>query len=64
MSVFEFKRKIVFNNKYLNCIIFYTEHIKCSKCPPPEAMHAWRPLVVDFLTLSKVPGRFRMVRDA
>jgi hypothetical protein len=64
MSVFECKWKITYNNKYLNCVILYTYHIKCSKCPSPEAMHTWRPMVVDFLTLSKVLGRFRMVGDA
>jgi hypothetical protein len=33
----------------------------CSKCPPQESMHAWTSLIMDGRTISRVPGRSRLV---
>jgi hypothetical protein len=54
--------------QFENCwrLTFYqvTIYSKCSKCHPPESMHAWICLIVVCRTLSKVPGRLRMVWQA
>lgn len=34
---------------------------KCSKSPPPESIHAWTSLIMDYHILSKFPERLRKV---
>lgn len=53
-----------FNNCWLSIISHVTVHKRCSERLPPELMHAWTRLIMDFSTLSEIPGRFQMVWQA
>jgi hypothetical protein len=48
--------RFVFKGLVTGVFVVYevTVHKKCSKRPPPEALHIWSRLIMDCRTLSKV----------
>jgi hypothetical protein len=59
------RRLYTTRSKFTNCLVLTvyqaTLQNRCSKYPPFESMHSSTRLIMDCHTLSKVPGRLRLV---